>query len=204
MPGRYQCARRRPSTSAMGSGENTLSGAAFIGTVGLDWQFAGIAAANGAGTSDLVLRNVNSGAFEVYDIANNQLTGAASLGSVGLDWQVAGIAADPPTGSTGNADGSTSQLQWRRRELEHCHCQRRDITAAIADDPAARLANRPSARTSSRDVVAGGGSGRDENARVEPRAAGPELARRLSRTSLWPNPTSQTAPPPAIQGERLL
>src|SRR5262249_1420590 len=28
VPGRYQCARRRPSTSATGSGENTLSPAA--------------------------------------------------------------------------------------------------------------------------------------------------------------------------------
>jgi hypothetical protein len=89
---------------------NQLTGAAFIGTVGLDWQFAGIAAANGAGTSDLVLRNVNSGAFEVYDIANNRLTGAASLGAVGTDWQLGGFAADPPTGSMGSLDGSTSQL----------------------------------------------------------------------------------------------
>ena len=56
-----------------------------------------------------MLRNVNTGAFEVYDIANNQLTGAASLGSVGLDWQLGGFAADPPTGSTGSS-GSTSQL----------------------------------------------------------------------------------------------
>jgi len=86
-----------------------LTGAAFIGAVGLEWQFAGIAAANGAGTSDLVLRNVNSGAFEVYDIAHNQLTGAASLGAVGLDWQMGGFAADPPTGSMGSS-GSTSQL----------------------------------------------------------------------------------------------
>ena len=88
---------------------NQLTGSAFIGTVGLDWQFAGIAAANGAGTSDLVLRNVNTGAFEVYDIASNQITGAASLGSVGLDWQLGGFAADPPTGSMGSS-GSTSQL----------------------------------------------------------------------------------------------
>jgi hypothetical protein len=86
-----------------------LTGAASIGTVGVDWKFAGIAAANGAGTSDLVLRNANSGAFEVYDIANNQLTGAASLGAVGLDWQLGGFAADPPTGSMGSS-GSTSQL----------------------------------------------------------------------------------------------
>jgi hypothetical protein len=59
---------------------NQITGAAFIGTVGLDWQFAGIAPIHAAGASDLVLRNVNTGAFEVYDIANNQLTGAASLG----------------------------------------------------------------------------------------------------------------------------
>jgi hypothetical protein len=75
----------------------------------LDWRFAGIAPANGAGTSDLVLRNVNSGAFEVYDIANNQLTGAAPLGAVGTDWQLGGFAVDPPSGSTGSS-GSTSQL----------------------------------------------------------------------------------------------
>ena len=38
-----------------------------------------------------MLRNANTGVFEVYDIANNQLTGAASLGSVGLDWQFSGV-----------------------------------------------------------------------------------------------------------------
>jgi hypothetical protein len=57
------------------------------------------------GASDLVLRNVNTGAFEVYNIANNQITGAASLGQVGLDWQLGGFAADPPTGSMGSSDG---------------------------------------------------------------------------------------------------
>ena len=76
----------------------------------MDWQFAGIAPVHAAGASDLVLRNVNTGAFEVYDIAGNQLTGAASLGQVGLDWQLGGFAADPPSASMGNSDGSTSQL----------------------------------------------------------------------------------------------
>jgi hypothetical protein len=56
-----------------------------------------------------VLRNVNTGAFEVYDIANNQIVGAATLGSVGLDWQIGGFAADPPSASMGSS-GSTSQL----------------------------------------------------------------------------------------------
>ena len=62
------------------------------------------------GASDLVLRNANTGAFEVYNIANNQITGAAPLGAVGLDWQLGGFAADPAAGATGSSDGSTSQL----------------------------------------------------------------------------------------------
>jgi len=91
---------------------NQLTGVAFIGTVGLDWQFASIAPVHAPGASDLVLRNVNSGVFEVYDIAGNTLVGAASLGAVGLDWQLGGFAASSPNGAgaTGSLDGSTSQL----------------------------------------------------------------------------------------------
>src|SRR5262249_20317246 len=47
---------------------NRLTNAAFIGTVGLDWQFAGIAPVHGAGESDLVVRNKNTGQFEVYPL----------------------------------------------------------------------------------------------------------------------------------------
>jgi hypothetical protein len=57
-----------------------------------------------------VLRNINTGAFQVYDIANNQLTGTASLGAVGLDWQLGGFAANSPTVSMGSSDTSTAQL----------------------------------------------------------------------------------------------
>lgn len=85
--------------------------AAFLGTIGLDWQFAGIAPIHAPGASDLVLRNVNTGAFEVYDIANNQLTGAASLGQVGLDWQLGGFAVDPPTGSMGDSSQAAQLVQ---------------------------------------------------------------------------------------------
>jgi hypothetical protein len=42
---------------------------------------------------------VNTGAFQVYNIANNQLTGSASLGAVGLDWQLGGVAANARVGS---------------------------------------------------------------------------------------------------------
>ena len=89
---------------------NQITGSAFLGTVGLDWQYAGVAPVSGAGSSDLVLRNVNTGQFEVYNIANNQITGAALLGAVGLDWQLGGFAVDPPTASMGSSDGSSSRL----------------------------------------------------------------------------------------------
>src|SRR6266446_2163542 len=38
----------------------------------------------------MLLRNSNSGAFQVYDIApnSNNITGSTSLGTVGLEWQV--------------------------------------------------------------------------------------------------------------------
>ena len=76
---------------------NQVTSAFFFGSVGLDWQFAGVAPVHSPGASDLVLRNVNTGQFEVYDIAANTLIGAASLGTVGLDWQLGGLAVDPPT-----------------------------------------------------------------------------------------------------------
>jgi hypothetical protein len=81
--------------------------------VGLDWQFAGIAPIHAAGASDLVLRNVNTGAFEVYAIAGNTIVSATSLGAIGLDWSVGGFARDPApasAASTGTSGGSTSQL----------------------------------------------------------------------------------------------
>jgi hypothetical protein len=46
----------------------------------------GIASVHAPGASDLILRNVNTVAFEVYDIAGSALVGGASLGPVGLDW----------------------------------------------------------------------------------------------------------------------
>ena len=80
----------------------------------MDWQFAGVAPILTADTSDLVLRNVNTGTFQVYNIANNHLTGSAPLGAVGVEWQLGGFAPTislPPdfTQPEGLA-GSTSQL----------------------------------------------------------------------------------------------
>ena len=79
-----------------------ITNAAFIGTVGLDWQFSGVGNFSGVpGETDLLLRNVNTGGLEVYNINNNQLTGAAFIGTVGLDWQFAGIA---PVHAAGASD----------------------------------------------------------------------------------------------------
>jgi hypothetical protein len=79
-----------------------ITGAAFIGAVGLDWQFSGVGNFSGvAGETDLLLRNANTGGLQVYDITNNQLTGSAFLGTVGLDWQFAGVA---PIRGAGTSD----------------------------------------------------------------------------------------------------
>jgi hypothetical protein len=73
------------------------------GTVGLDWQVAGFGPMHAGGTSDMVLRNVNTGAFLAYDISNNQITAAAGMGQVVLDWQLGGFAADLSTASMGDS-----------------------------------------------------------------------------------------------------
>jgi probable HAF family extracellular repeat protein len=90
-------------------GNNAILAGYSLGQVGPSWAFVTLGGFFGSDTTDLVLRNVNTGAFEVYDIANNMITSAASLGQVGLDWQLGGFAVDPPTGSMGSS-GSTSQL----------------------------------------------------------------------------------------------
>jgi hypothetical protein len=71
---------------------NAITGAASLGSVGLDWQASGFGDFSSRNEGDMLLRNVNSGGLMLYDIANNQITGAFFLGNVGLDWQYAGIA----------------------------------------------------------------------------------------------------------------
>jgi len=102
--------------------------------VGLEWQVAGVAPVSGAGRSDLVLRNVNTGAFEVYDISNNMITSAANLGQVGLDWQLGGLAVDPPTGSAASAD-DVNQLAQAMASFSAGSRAGSDLTmAALAAD----------------------------------------------------------------------
>jgi hypothetical protein len=77
-------------------------GSAFIGTVGLDWQFSGVGNFSSVpGESDLLLRNSSTGGLQVYNINNTQLTGTAFIGTVGVDWKFAGVA---PVSAPGVSD----------------------------------------------------------------------------------------------------
>jgi len=57
----------------------------------VNWQFSGVGNFSGRGTSDMLLRNSNTGGLEVYDIANNAITNAAFIGTVGVNWQFSGV-----------------------------------------------------------------------------------------------------------------
>jgi hypothetical protein len=70
---------------------NIITGSASLGPVGLNWQFSGTGNFSSLGETDMILRDSNSGGFQVYDINNNQITGSAFMGTVGLDWQFSGV-----------------------------------------------------------------------------------------------------------------
>jgi hypothetical protein len=61
--------------------------------VGLNFAVAGFADFNQDGTTDMMLRNSNTGLFEIYNIRNNAIVAASSPGTVGSDFQVAGFGA---------------------------------------------------------------------------------------------------------------
>ena len=59
---------------------------------GLEWSVAGFGDfSTRANETDMLMRNSNTGQFEVYDISNNQITSAAPMGQVGLEWSIAGF-----------------------------------------------------------------------------------------------------------------
>jgi hypothetical protein len=71
---------------------NTITSAASMGQVGLEWRVSGFGDFSGrAGEADMLMRNSNTGAFEVYDISSNAITLAGPMGVVGLEWTVAGF-----------------------------------------------------------------------------------------------------------------
>jgi hypothetical protein len=90
-----------------------------LGPIGLEWKVAGIAPVNPPsldpftliGTNDLVMRNTNTGALQVYDIQGDKLTGSKALtppasNPIAATSTVGGMATD----FSAPASGSTSQL----------------------------------------------------------------------------------------------
>jgi hypothetical protein len=71
--------------------ETPHAGSALLGTVGLNFQVLGFGNFGSFGNTDMMLRDVNTGGLQVYNISNNQVTGSAPIGAVGLDWQFSGV-----------------------------------------------------------------------------------------------------------------
>jgi hypothetical protein len=70
---------------------NNITASARLGTVGLNWQVGGFGNFSSLGETDMILRDSNSGGFQVYDIKNNAVTSSAFMGAVGLNWQFSGV-----------------------------------------------------------------------------------------------------------------
>ena len=87
---------------------NSITFAASMGQVGLEWAIASFGDFSGnPNETDMLLRNSNSGMFEVYDIGNNTITSAGLMGQVGLEWQVGGVVT---VSSNGTSAAATAQL----------------------------------------------------------------------------------------------
>jgi hypothetical protein len=71
---------------------NNITNAALVGTVGVDWNFAGIGDFDNASSlSELMLRNASSGSFELYRVAGGGVLSGSSVAPVGNNFQVKGF-----------------------------------------------------------------------------------------------------------------
>jgi hypothetical protein len=70
---------------------NNITGSASVGTVGLEWQVMGFGNFGSFGKTDMMLRDVNTGLFRVYNFNNDQLVGNNPTGPVGVNWQFSGV-----------------------------------------------------------------------------------------------------------------
>ena len=65
-----------------------------------------------ANETAMVMRNGNTGQFEVYDIANNAITFAGPVGQVGLEWTIAGF---------GDFSGNANETDMLMRNSNRCN-----------------------------------------------------------------------------------
>src|SRR5665213_4383082 len=68
-----------------------------MGQVGLEWTIAGFGDFSGnANETDMLMRNSNTGVFELCDINNNTIAPVTTpFGQVGLEWSISGVSATP-------------------------------------------------------------------------------------------------------------
>ena len=60
------------------------------------WSPSGFGDFSGnANEADMLMRNSNTGVFELYDISNNTIAGTVPMGQVGLEWSISGVSASP-------------------------------------------------------------------------------------------------------------
>ena len=62
-----------------------------LGQFAPQWQVAGMGGFDGTDTSDIVLRNMSNGQFEMADVNGNSITNVVGFGQVGLEWNVVGF-----------------------------------------------------------------------------------------------------------------
>ena len=92
---------------------NNIISSTSLGTVGVEWQpmgFGTFGTFGSFGETDMMLRDVNTGELQVYNIDNNEITGSAFLGTIGLEWQFSGIG---NFGGSRHQRSARAQLQYR-------------------------------------------------------------------------------------------
>ncbi len=68
-----------------------------MGQVGLEWSISGFGDfSTRANETDMLMRNSNTGQFEVYDIVNNTITSFAPMGQVGWSGRLRASAISRP------------------------------------------------------------------------------------------------------------
>src|SRR5262249_47978721 len=97
-----------------------------MGAVGVNWQFSGIGNFSSRGTSDMILRNSNTGGLQGYDINSNQITRSALIGTVGLHWQFSGAA----TFSSGSGESDLLLRNSKTGGLEVLNINNNQVTGS--------------------------------------------------------------------------
>jgi hypothetical protein len=105
---------------------NNITGSISLGTVGLEWQVLAFGNFDSVGNTDMILRDVNTAALQVYNITNNQITGSESMGAVGVDWQFSGVGnfsgRDTSDLLLRNSDSGGLQVYKHQQQSDHRLC----------------------------------------------------------------------------------